>query len=94
MADSTSSVSTTSSASAERLGEDLARVNSHARSAIDYFCKVEDQAFKKKIKLTAYPEIDSPQLMRMRAILESEAGDARQDLKQRLESLAERSMGG
>ena len=94
VADSTSSASSSASACAERLNEDMALVTSHARSAVDYFCRLEDQAFHQRLKLTDVPEIDAPQLMRMRAIIESEAEDARQDLKQRIDSLADHSVGG
>ena len=91
VADSSSSVSSLNSATGECLSKDLARLNSHARSANDYFCQVEDQAFWNKIKLSDQSEINAQQLMRMRAIIESEAEDARQDLKEKLDSLADRS---
>ena len=84
----TDSISSAGSVTMERLNADMARLNAQARTAMEYFARLEDETYRRGVRLTEIPELDAPQILRMRTLIETEAEDARLDLQTRIDSLA------
>merc|ERR1711867_118254 len=67
----------------DKILQDLRRVSSAARAAIDYFRMVENEVRRERYDLASYPELAISQVYRMRAMISAGAEEARQDLELR-----------
>ena len=80
------SVSSGGSVSVDRLNRDLRKVNARARTALALFERLEGEG--DRYYLAYYPEMQQQQARRMRALIEAEVEECRDDIQLRAESLA------
>ena len=80
------SQSTGGSVTVDRLNRDVRKINAKARAAIQLFERLEAEGAL--WSLVYYPELQQQQARRMRALLEAEVEECREDLRMRADSLA------